>query len=42
MTLTDASIEDTNGAGMSGASAIASSSAVRAFDKNSETVELLV
>lgn len=40
MTWADASIDDTNGTGMSGASFIASSSAVYAFDKNSETVEL--
>jgi hypothetical protein len=42
MTWADARIEDTNGMGMSGASFIASSSAVYAFDKSSETVELFV
>ena len=42
MTWADASIDDTNGTGTSGASFIANSSAVYAFDKNSETVELLL
>jgi hypothetical protein len=42
MTWADTSIEDTNGTGISGDSVIASSSAVYAFDRNSETLGFFV